>query len=242
MATNTGKPEQSLLSACLAYVAHNLHVEIIKYSLFLIPKRQLLSIKDKMQKIGCSCNYTEKILKAVEDKSIEIMKPSTWEDFIGGVLTNTTIQKCAVIYSTSVQESTTLLAISQNFDISKEETKQFCNRTQMTYGSSNSITMGGVRYILFSQHPAMSFGKSVKNDIHTTENLCCLAEIKAGKIANTHQREKFVLIGIVESNDIMDLYEMQLLGADLTSYSRYLAEYYAYIEGKNVSSAASEFV
>ena len=249
------KPQQqtkSLQEICLIFLSRNLHVEIITYKLFLLPHTYLTAIRDQLFSSRMNCQFTDIIFKCAFEKIYDSLPKWNWEDWCENVVTNSTkIIKCAVI--TCASQKVTNITCSKDFAITQAE----ADGTSQAIGASNilmhtSLTFEGHKYILSSRHPSMVFGSLLeddsitedgKNKLGSLDSSCIIASVEVTK------QERMLMVAISKSNVcgsdaslIPSIISLQDMAEEVTFRCRYMAEYFAYINGLSPYEASSEFV
>ena len=248
------KPQQtnSLLELCLIFLSKNLHVDIITYKLFLLPQTHLTAIRGKLNAINMQCQFTDMIFKCAIDNDYDSLPKWNWNGWCENVVAKSTkIVKCAVL--TCDDKKVLELECSKNFAITKEEADEICK----AIGSSNwltstSLTFEGQKYILSTRHPSMVFGNLLEADSITDDGLNKLGSIDSSCIIASVKitEEQRMLIVAISSSTITgsntslvpSIISMQILAEELTSNCKYLAEYFAYINGENPNRASNNFI
>ena len=246
------KPQQTkpLLELCLTFLSKNLHIDIITYKLFLLPNAHLTAIKDQLSAIGMQCQFTDIIFKCALEKDYDSLPKWTWDEWCENtVAKSTNIVKCAVLTCDSKQVIE--LNSTKNFAITKEEADAVFKIIGTSKSlTSTSMTCEGKKYILSQRHPTIVYGKLLdadsltedgQNKENTIDSSCIIACIKISK------EEHMLVVAIstsATSNNTLVLatISMQTLAEELTTCCRYLAEYFAYINGENPNEASNNFV
>lgn len=240
------KPIYSLQELSLRYLSKNLHRDVITYGLFLLPKTHLTAIQEKMTAISLSCEFTELIISSAIKGDYSSLPKWNWDEWCDDVVSKATeVIKCAVI--TCYKSQVTEFKYSKNFAITAEEVNMINQVIQSEAFQGTSITLEGRKYILFSSHPTMVFG-----DLLDVENLTEEGQSKTDALdsscivaredINKEQRMLVVALSSFNNSLIPNIVSLQKLAEELTHQCKYLAEYFAYINGENPHVASSKFV
>ena len=240
------KPVDSLLELSLRYLSKNLHRDVITYGLFLLPQTHLTAINGKLNAIQMNCQFTELIINCAIKRDYSSLPKWNWDEWCDNVVSQgTEIIKCGII--TCYKSQVTEFKQSKNFAITAEEVNKI---NQIIKGSSfqePSLTLEGRKYILFSNHPIMVFGDLLDLENLTEEgesspdaldSSCIIASVDI----NTEQRMLVVALSSFNNSNLMNSLSLQNLTEELTHRCKYLAEYFAYINGECPYSASSKFV
>ncbi|KAI6652674.1 hypothetical protein LOD99_4457 [Oopsacas minuta] len=240
-------PVKPLLDICLRYLSKSLHIEIITFGLFLLPKSHLTAIKEKLQDMYLTCGFTDVIFKCAEEGDYKSLPKWNWDEWCeNAVIKSTEIMKCAIIFYDGTE--ITELSFSKNFAITKEE----AIRIPKVIGLSNSLcgtslTFEGKKYILFSNHPTMVFGDLIEIENLTengewkpnTQDSSCIV---ASMDVRSGQRLFVVVLSSFNNALIPNILSLQKLAEEITHFCKYLAEYFAYINGESPYAASGKFV
>ena len=245
-ALRVAKPVYSLLELSLRYLSRNLHRDIITYGLFLLPKPHLTAIRDKMTAINLNCSFTELIIDSAVNGDYSSLPKWNWDEWCDDVVSKATeVIKCAVI--TCYKSQVTEFKYSKNFAITAEEVNTINQVVKPSDFQGSSLTLEGRKYILFSSHPTMIFGDLLEVDNLTEEgqskpnaldSSCIIASVDI----NTEQRMLVVALSSFNNSLIPNILSLQKLAEELTHQCKYIAEYFAYINGESPHAASNKFV